>query len=128
MRGATGVSVMSGYRDRSTFDPYGTPSHGRPLRPFNWVQWTGVALMLLGIGIDLLYFAGRLGWVRPIATPMYAFAPLILGVTLMNSRREEVPDLAPELAGARKRWMLITILVCVVIIGAAVAIDVWSGK
>ena len=114
---------MPGYRDTSNYEPYGTTNYGRPLRPYNWVQWIGVGLVVIGLGIDAFYFAGRLGWTKAIATPTYAIAPLILGVALVNSRREELPDLAPELAEQRKRWLIIITLICVVVLGAATVID-----
>ena len=114
---------MSGYRDTSNYEPYATTNYGRPLRPYNWVQWTGVGLVAIGLAIDALYFAGRLGWTKAIATPTYAVAPLILGVTLINSRRAEVHDFAPELAGQRKRWLIVITLICVVVLGAAAVID-----
>ena len=115
---------MAGYRDRSNFDPYGTPTYGRPLRPFNWVQWAGVFCMAVGLGIDLLYFTGRLGWSpRAIGNPVFALPGLMLGVALINSRREGAIDPAPELAAARRRWLIITIALCAVIIGAAIVID-----
>ncbi len=120
---------MSGYRDSSNFDPYASPRYGRPLRPYNWVQWVGVALVLAGIALDLVYFAGRLGWLdRPMATPTYAIAPLMFGVVLVNSRREELPDLAPELAAQRKRWLITVTVICIVILGAAAAIDLLGAK
>jgi len=115
---------MTGYRDTSNYDPYASPRYGRPLRPYNWVQWTGVAFMVAGLALDALYFAGRFGWAAVrMNTPMYALPPLFLGVSLVNSRREEVPDLAPELAAQRKRWLLIITLLCVAIFGAALIID-----
>ena len=43
-----GVSVMSGYRDRSNFDPNVSSDYGPPMRPYNWVQWTGIGLIALG--------------------------------------------------------------------------------
>ena len=46
---------MAGYRDRSTYDPYASPNYSRPLWPYNWVQWTGVGLLVLGLA---LYFPG----------------------------------------------------------------------
>ena len=114
---------MTGYRDTSTYEPFGT-AYGRPLRPFNWVQWTGVALVAVGLAIDLAYFAGRLGWIRePLDTPTLAIVPLIVGVSLVNSRREELNDPAPELAQARKRWLIIIAAVCAVILGVAAIID-----
>ena len=120
---------MAGYRDTSNYDPYASPRYGKPLRPYTWVQWTGVALMAIGIALDVAYFAGRLGWLwKPMDAPMLALPPLFLGVSLINSRREEVPDLAPELAAARKRWLLIVTLICVVVLGAAAAIDLLGAK
>ena len=124
MRGSNGVSVMSGYRDTSNYDPFASPRYGKPLRPYNWVQWTGVVFMAVGLALDGVYFADLFGWVdAPMKTPIYAIAPLFLGVSLINSRREEVPDLAPELAAQRKRWLLIVTLVCVVVFGLAIAIE-----
>ena len=116
---------MSGYRDRSNYDPYASPSHGRPMRPFNWVQWTGVALILVGVAAELYYMAGQLGWVRKLTeSPMLGSTLVLLSLPLINSRREGVTDLAPELASARKRWMIIVIAVCAVILGAATIIDI----
>ena len=114
---------MSGYRDSSNYDPYASPRYGRPLRPYNWVQWTGVALVLVGMAIDFSYFAGRLGWLRRDITPVVALPPLMIGVALINSRRQEVVDPAPELAAERKRWTIIVVIVCAVVIGAALILD-----
>jgi hypothetical protein len=116
---------MAGYRDTSNYDPYASPRYGKPLRPFNWVQWSGVALIVLGIAIELFYLAAEVGFVAKWApSPAIAVAPLIIGVNLINSRREELTDLAPELAPARKRWLIYTVLACVIIIGAATIIDI----
>ena len=94
---------MSGYRDTSTFDPYGQTNYGRPLRPFNWVQWTGVALELLGVAIYVAYVLGKFGWIPQIFSSLvFGIVPLFLGITLINSRREERTDPAPELAAARR--------------------------
>ena len=76
------------YRE-SGFDPNAYPRYGPPLRPYNWVQWCGLALVLIGIGVDLLYFAGRFGWTRQwIDSPALAMSPIILGAILVNSRRQ----------------------------------------
>ena len=121
---SNGVSVMSGYRDRQSFDPNSGGDYGRPMRPFNWVQWTGVAMGVAGIALYGVYFAGRVGWMAELLkTPMVGFPLLIVGASLVNSRREILDDPAPELAAARKRWLLITILICLVVFGAAIAID-----
>ena len=84
------------YRE-SDYDPNAYPAYGPPLRPYNKVQWTGAALIVVGIGVDLLYFAGRLGWTPQwIDSPAMAMAPLILGAILVNSRREVVGTRTPN--------------------------------
>jgi hypothetical protein len=115
---------MAGYRDRSTYDPHASPNYGRPLWPFNWVQRTGVASGVLGLALYALYFAGRVGW-SPLVldTPMFGLPPLIIGVSLINSRRQELTDPAPELRSARQRWMIIIIALCALILGAATIIE-----
>jgi hypothetical protein len=116
-----------GYRDTSNYEPYGTMNQGRPLRPFNWVQWAGVGFAIFGIAVDLLYFTGRLGWTPAwMDSPALAMPFLLLGILLVNSRREAVPDLAPELAAQRKRLLLITTIILAVVLGAATVIQ-FSG-
>ena len=111
---------MAGYRDTSTYDPYASPRYGRPLRPFNWVQWTGVAFDVIGLGLYLVYFAGQFGWIaQKLSSPMLGFPFIMLAIPMINSRREEVPDLAPELAAARKRWLIIIVAIAAVILGIA---------
>ena len=120
---------MPGYRDTSNYEPYGTANYGRPLRPYNMVQWTGVGFIVFGLALDLLYFVGRLGWTRQhMATPSYAMVPLFLGIALVNSRRQPVHDLAPELAEQRKRWLIIITIICVVVLGAATIIDLLGAN
>jgi hypothetical protein len=113
---------MTGYREHS-FDPNGTTSYGRPLRPFNWVQWTGVGLAVVSIAINVAFLASAAGWIpKAIGSPALATGPLLVGVALINSRRVEVPDPAPELAAARRKWLIITVAVCAAILGAATVI------
>ena len=115
---------MAGYRDTTNYEPYGQPNYGRPLRPYNKVQWAGVGFALIGIALDLLYFSGRLGWTpKWINTPTIALVPIFVGIALVNSRREEVHDLAPELAAARRRWLIIFTIVIVAVLGAATIIQ-----
>lgn len=116
---------MTGYREHSNYELFGAPDYGRrPIRPFNWVQWTGVALAALGIAIDFAYLASRLAWIARAPSPIVAVGPLILGVTLVNSRRHPADiDIAPELAAARRRWLLIVAAVCITVLGAATIID-----
>lgn len=112
-----------GYR-QSSFDPNAYERQGPPLRPFNWVQWTGVAVMALGLMIELAYLASRLGWI-PLhlksAAPLPGF--LVIGMVMINSRRQPYVDPAPELAAARKRWTLITVAICTAILGTALIIQ-----
>ena len=118
---------MSGYREHS-YDPYAYERQGRPVWPYNWVQWTGVGSGLLGLALYGLYFAGRVGWVREMLdSPMIGFPFLMLGIVLISSRRQTIPDPAPELAAARRRWMLIVVALCTAILGAAVAIQFSQG-
>ena len=113
---------MSGYRE-SSYDPMANPRYGRPLRPYNWVQWTGVGLIVVGMAIDAIYFAGRFGWLSKNDAPLLALPPIMVGAMLVNSRREEITDPAPELAAARKRWLIIVTILCVLILGAAAILD-----
>ena len=111
---------MSGYRDRSNYDPYAHPRYGRPLRPYNWVQWTGVALALAGVTFELAFLAAQAGWIRKFAdSPIIGSSLVLLAIPLINSRREEITDSAPELAAARKRWLLIVGAICFVVLGTA---------
>jgi hypothetical protein len=112
-----------GYR-QSSYEPLATSYGGRPMRPFNWVQWTGVGLIGLGLALVLAMLAGQLGvsWLRPLRhAPV--FIPALIGSLLINSRREPVVDPAPELAAARRKSLLITAIVCAVILGAAALIS-----
>jgi hypothetical protein len=110
---------MSGYREHG-FDPNASERLGRPLRPFNWVQWTGVALAVLSVAINLGYLGSQAGWIpKWIGTPVIATTPLVFGVVLINSRRETVTDPAPELAEARRRWLIITVAICAAVLGIA---------
>jgi len=113
---------MAGYRDTSSYEPFALPQHGRPMRPYNWVQWAGVAIVVIGLALDLLYFVRHVDWMKAIA-PSLAVPIILIGISLINSRRQEVVDPAPELAAARKRWLIITVAVCTVILGVAAIID-----
>ena len=114
---------MTGYREHS-FNPNAYQDPGQPMRPFNWVQWTGVAIVAVCCTAELVYFAGSLGWIEPLfeESPR-AFLLVILGLALVHSRREPPHDVMPELAAERRRWLLIVIAATVVIVGAAFVID-----
>jgi len=114
---------MSGYRQHS-YDPNAYERLGPPLRPYNRWQWLGVVLILASLAINIVYFAGRLGWISPLLDGSAGAVGLLLpGILLINSRRHPATDLAPELAPARKRLLIITVAICAAILGVAAAID-----
>ena len=117
---------MAGYRDRSSFDPNAYERQGPPLRPFNWVQWTGVGLIALATLLALAALVGDLGYGPRLfgKSPPPFFALPVIGMLLINSRRQPATDPAPELAAQRKRWLIITAVICALIIGAAAIIDI----
>jgi hypothetical protein len=90
---------------QTTFDPNAGGDYGPPRRPFNWVQWTGVGFVFLGVLGYLLYFAEKFGW---IDIGLHDAAPFIslplIGAALINSRRQPI---SPEQATANRRRALI---------------------
>jgi hypothetical protein len=108
---------------QSNFDPNAYEEPGPVVRPFNWVQWTGVALGSFGVAIFAYYLLGKAGWVPPIDSPMPGAVLPLLGVSLINWRREPSYDPAPELAAARRRWLIVIVAICAVILGAALVIE-----
>ncbi|WP_310467868.1 hypothetical protein [Sphingomonas sp.] len=115
---------MSGYRQHG-FDPNAQEQPGPPLRPYNSVQWTGVALAAAGLTLSTLDIGRQFGLLpRVIDDPSpWSFILLLLGVALIYSRRHPATDIAPELAAARRRWLIIVVTICAAILGIAAAID-----
>lgn len=115
---------MSGYRQHS-FDPMAGNDLGRPIRPYNTVQWFGVVLQLLSLCVYGYHFAAKADWVADpgFETIMFGLPLLIVGMVLVYSRREDEHDLAPELAAARRRWLIIITVLCVALIAVAAAIE-----
>ena len=113
---------------QSSYDPLATSVGGRPLRPFNWVQWTGVALVGLSLVLVVAMLAGELGvsWLRPLRhAPV--FIPALIGSFLINSRREPAVDPAPELASERRNWLIRVSAACVLILGLAAVVAIATG-
>ena len=80
---------MSGYR-QSNYDPRAGGDYGPPLRPFNWVQWSGVGFIAVGVTVLLATIAGSFGlFDRSAATDMLPLGTTFaaLGTVLINSRR-----------------------------------------
>jgi len=111
---------MSGYRE-SSFDPYAGPSNqGPPVRPYNWVQWTGVVLVFAAVVLNVIFVGGSIGWwPKVLSSPSIAISLPLFGVALINSRRQPSTDPAPELAAARRKWLAITVAIAAVILGVA---------
>ena len=112
---------MSGYR-QPDLDPnaaWGEP--GRPLRPFNWVQWTGVGFIVFAAVFLAAYLLGRIGiipkWIDD-GIPFISFMPL--GVVLIGSRRQSAAC-DPE-ALKRRRILAIAVALGALVLGAAIAI------
>ena len=119
---------MSGYR-QSSYDPNAAErGGGGPVRPFNWVQWCGVAMLGIAFLLFLAFVAGELGWMREtLPSPIAALGPMLIGNLLINSRQQPSHDPAPELAPARRRWMIIVTFICVVVLGAATIVTLFTG-
>ena len=116
-----------GYREHS-YDPTVYEQPGAPLRPYNWVQWTGVAIGSAGAVLITLDVLGQLGWIPQwIDDPSPAFFMLlVIGMVLVNSRREPSTQAGPEQLAKNKRTLLITVAVCAAVLGAALVIQ-FSG-
>ena len=107
---------MRGYRDHS-FDPNaGSSDSGAPLPRNDWVQWTGAAIALIGVAIDLVYLGGRMGITRQyLDSPSIGVGLPLIGAALISSRRQPRPS--PE----TKRQRLIVIALGLAIAALAVA-------
>ena len=112
---------MSGYRE-SNFDPMASSGdYGPPLRPYNWVQWSGVALALIGIAIDLVYLGGRTGITpRLLDGPSIGISLPLIGAALINSRRQAGTPLSAETR--RQRILIIFAALAVCTITAALVV------
>ena len=118
---------MSGYR-QSSFDPNAGEQAGRPMRPFNWVQWTGVGFAVASLAVDGVFFAGQLGWIRPVIdNPGIATVLIAPAIVLINSRRQPLVDPADrEQRDRNRKMLLIAVLVLTAILGAVLVIQ-FSG-
>jgi hypothetical protein len=113
-----------GYRQHG-FDPNAYKQPGPPQRPFNWVQWTGVAVGFVGLVLTTMQVAGQLGWIPQwVDDPSPAFFMLlVIGMTLVNSRREPSGLAGSEQLAKNRRLLLITVAICAAILGAALVIE-----
>ncbi|WP_118857831.1 hypothetical protein [Sphingomonas mesophila] len=112
------------YRQHS-FDPGAYDQPGPVLRPYNWVQWSGIALMAVGAAIILVEWAGKLGWL-PRWVEDTGFAPIsliLIGSVLVSSRRAPGTPITDEQRAKNRRTLVITALVCAAVLGAATVIE-----
>ena len=116
--------MMTGYRQHS-FDPNAYEQAGAPLRPYNWVQWTGVAIGSVGLTLTTLHVLGRIGWLPTwIDDPSPGSLILLLvGVALINSRREPSSLAGSEQLARNRRLLVIAIAICAAVLGAALVIE-----
>lgn len=120
---------MSAYR-QSSYDPNAYEQPGPPIRPFNWVQWTGVAVMVVG---GILLAASILGWIGWIPQWMKEFSPLpimlmVLGMFLINSRRHPGVEGGSEQLQKNRKVLIVTVAICAAILGAAGVIQFLGGS
>jgi uncharacterized membrane protein len=118
---------MASYREHN-FDPNAYEQPGPPLRPYNWVQWTGVALEVIGLGLFLAHLAGKIGWIDPLVGSGVALVPMIVGVLLINSRRQSDTLITPEQQARNKRTLIITIVAGVLIFAAVTLIELTGAN
>ena len=79
---------MTSYRQH-WFDPNAPEPAAPPARPYNWVQWLGIALGSAGVLLALAGLAATFGWIdeRFDAGTGIIVALCAAGMTLVNSRR-----------------------------------------
>jgi hypothetical protein len=105
---------MSGYRDRSSFDPYA----GDELMPAppTWVQRIGITCLFVGAAVTFAYLAGQWGlipkWVR---SPMFGTMFVIIAGPLIGAGARRGP-LGPD--AKRKRLLIIAGAVAVCALAA----------
>jgi|KBSMisStandDraft_5_1062788.scaffolds.fasta_scaffold1424688_2 drug/metabolite transporter (DMT)-like permease len=122
---------MAGYRDTAGYDPYVYDRPGRPMRPFNWVQWIGVGIGCVGAALVTLDVLGRLGWIPQLIgeLPPSTVMLLVIGVSLVSSRREPATQMVrSEQLAKNRRMLLITTAIVVPILVAAAALDLLGAK
>ena len=114
---------MSGYRQHS-FDPNAYEQPGPPLKPYNWVQWTGVAIAVVGAALITLDLLGRFGivprWIED--TSPAPFMLLVVAMFLINSRRGPARQVGSEQLGKNRRLLIFAVAISAAIIGTALVV------
>ncbi len=113
---------------QSTYDPYAYEQPGRPLRPYNRMQWIGVGFVWIGLAGYLAWAAERFGWIDIGLDRPTAFVALpMIGIALINSRRQPGTPVDSLQLRRNRKVLAITVAVCAVVLGAAVAISAFTG-
>ena len=118
---------MASYREHN-FDPNAYEQPGPPVRAFNWVQWAGVALEVIGLGLFLVHLAGKIGWIDPLVGSGVGLVPMIVGVLLINSRRMPSELVTPEQQERNTRTLIITVVAGAAIFGAVTLIELTGAN
>ena len=118
---------MTGYREHS-FDPNAFEQPGPPLKPYNWLQWSGVAVVIAGAAVIFAEWFGKLGWI-PRWIEDAGVAPvtfMILGWVMINSRRGPSTLVGSEQLEKNRRILIVTGIAVAAIAGIAAFIE-FSG-
>ena len=117
---------MSSYRE-SSYDPNSYERPGQPIRPFNWVQWIGVALIVAGVVALFAYFFGRAGLIPPLVKQVQVSTALaIIGSVLVNSRRH--PGSGDVRTTSRRTLIAITVALVAFAIALAAVLYFQGAK
>ena len=114
---------MAGYREHG-YDPNAYERPGPVIRPFNWVQWTGVGIAAVGAVLATLYLLAKTGAIPPkFGKPTTApFMLMLVGTTIMNSRRHPGMPIDEDQRAKNRKMLIAVALICAAILGIAVLI------
>ncbi len=116
---------MSSYRARTSFDPNAYEQAGPPMRPYNRMQWIGVGFVWIGLAGYLAWAADRFGWIDIGLDRPTAFVALpMIGIALINSRRQPGTQAGTEQLRRNRRILAVTLAIGAAVLGATIAIIV----
>jgi len=107
---------VSGYRE-SSFDPSAGGDYGPPLRPYNWVQWTGNGFIAVAVMVLIAFFAAKahlLSFNAEDSLPLVGSNLVLCGLVLVNSRRHVVA-VSPGTKRRRSLIILSALAICAIV-------------